>query len=79
MRGEPTLTSGGLGQKLALENLDINAESGNLDKGVKEFIRKRQLKASNPAAGAIYGCIKSGQEAAADAVRSLTKLAWPKN
>ncbi|WP_156400161.1 hypothetical protein [Arthrobacter sp. Soil761] len=66
---EPTLTSGWLGQKLALENLDINAESGNLDEGVKEFILKRQLKASNPAAGAIYSCIKSGQEAAADAAK----------
>lgn len=64
---DPALTSGWLGQKLALENLDVGVKEGNLNEGIRDFVQKRQLKAANPVGAAIYGCVRSAQEVATDA------------
>lgn len=65
---DPDLTSGWVSQKLALENLELSAESGNLDESVDEFVRNRQLNAATPLGAALLGCVKSGHEVATEAV-----------
>lgn len=73
---DPGLTSAWLGQALALEHLEFNAKSGNLTQDVSEFIRNKQLQATNPAGAALLGCAKSGYEAAsgAAALNSTSEL-----
>lgn len=59
---EPALTAAWVSQRLALENLQISADSGNLEDGLVQYVRSKQFSGTNPVVAALQECVRSGYD-----------------
>ncbi|MBM6621243.1 hypothetical protein JTF08_06460 [Micrococcaceae bacterium RIT802] len=59
---EPALTPAWVSQRLALENLQVSADSGNLEDGLVQYVRSKQVSVTNPVVAALQECVRSAYD-----------------
>lgn len=59
---DPTLSAAWVSQRLAMENLEASAESGNISDTLVKYVRSKQFLGTNPVVNALQSCARSGYE-----------------